>query len=316
MPHTPGLLNYHHLYYFFVIAREGSISRASQILHLSQPGLSQQLRALELSLGLGLFDRDGRSLRLTDSGRLVYRHAEKIFAAGEDLLEALRSRNAVDKAHLRLGSSDSVPKRTAQQLLEGARLRGAGLVTLSEGSPEALFADLAEGRCDLVLSHAAPSGEAARRLESRLLSSETVGVWGAARFLMHRAGFPTSLDGAPIILPSQQPRVTAALQDWLGQHGAHCRTVAETQDTEVLVLLALSGHGVIPATRAAVPPHAEGNALFLLGTVPGLREEIWISHVKDAPQGTPAQRTFSEFSIVPYASSDTSKTSMDAIDFP
>ena len=140
---TMEWLNYHHLLYFWTVAREGSIARACESLHLSQPTISAQLRALETALGVKLFERRGRGLVLTETGRLVYRYAEEIFSVGRELQDTLKGRAVGLPPRLAVGIVDAMPKRVAYHLLEPAlRLPEPVRLTCSEGKPEALLAEL------------------------------------------------------------------------------------------------------------------------------------------------------------------------------
>ena len=148
-------LNYHHLLYFYTVAREGSVTKAASVLRLAQPTLSGQIRKLEDSLDEKLFVRDGRNLALTETGRLVFRYAEEIFSTGEEMMDALRGRPTNRPAKLLVGVADVVPKLISYRLLQTAlELDDPVQLVLHEGKTEDLLAGLSTQQFDMVL----PSG--------------------------------------------------------------------------------------------------------------------------------------------------------------
>lgn len=247
-------LNYHHLYYFWTVAREGSIAEASKKLRLSQPTISVQLKRLEESLNEKLFERTGRRLVLTDVGRVVYRYAEDIFSLGREMTETIRSQTPAKGTRLRVGVSDAVPKLVTQKLLEPI-LGEDSHVTLvcTEDKPERLMTDLGAHHLDLVICDAPmPPGSRVRAYNHFLGESAVMlmAVPTLARKL--KKGFPQSLDGAPFILPGQQSAVRRELEQWFSSVEVQPRVVAEVDDSALAKLLADNGHGVmaLPAILA------------------------------------------------------------------
>ncbi len=159
-------LNYHHLMYFWVVAREGSIARATEHLQLTQPTISAQLRLLERSLGSKLFDRRGRRLVLTDTGQAVYRYAEEIFPLGRELLNTVRGAGSDQPPRFAVGILDSMPKLTTYRLLEPAlQLAPPHRLMVRIGKIDRLLADLAVHSLDLVLTdHSISPSQKVRRL--------------------------------------------------------------------------------------------------------------------------------------------------------
>lgn len=174
------VLNYHHLRYFWAVVREGGITRASERLHVSQPAISAQLRELERNLGTRLYSRSGRSIVLTDVGRLTFQYAEQIFGIGKELVEVVTGRSAPRPRALSIGIVDAVPKLIVYRLLEPAlRLKPAVRVVCVEGKPDRLLAELAMHHLDLVLSDAPAPAATKVRAYSHLLGESGVGLWAS-----------------------------------------------------------------------------------------------------------------------------------------
>ncbi len=192
-------LNYHHLLYFWTVAREGSIVRACAQLHLTQPTISGQLRTLEKSLGARLFDHVGRQLVLTETGRMVYRYAEEIFALGRELQDTLDGRPAGRPLRLVVGVAESLPKLIVYRLIEPAlHLPEAVQIVCEPGNPEDLLAQLALHTLDVVLTDAPVSPATKIRAFNHLLGECGVALFGTAALVAkYKRGFPQSLNGAP-----------------------------------------------------------------------------------------------------------------------
>ena len=206
-------LNYHHLHYFWVVSREGTITKAAEVLHLTQPTISEQLKTFEASLGEDLFDRSGRRLALTDTGRLVYRYADEIFSLGQELQDTLAGRPSGRPTKLRVGFSDVVPKLVLHRLIEPAlRMREPAVqVVCREDKTERLLAELSVSDLDLVIADAPLAGQARVRAFNHLLGECGVTFFATAKHTRgHRREFPASLDGAPLLLPTENTAVAVA----------------------------------------------------------------------------------------------------------
>lgn len=245
-------LNYHHLRYFWAAAREGGVTRASERLHISQPAVSAQIRSLEQALGEKLLRRSGRSIALTETGRVVYRYADEIFGLGGELMETLKGRPTGRPARLTAGIANVVPKLIAYRLLEPAlRLSEPVRVHCLEDRPERLLAELAIHRLDLVLADA-PLGPAAKvKAYSHLLGECGVSIFGAeALAKTHRRGFPGSLDGAPFLLPTSDATLRSLLNQWFEARRIRPRIVGEFEDSALLKVFGQSGAGLFAAPSA------------------------------------------------------------------
>jgi LysR family transcriptional regulator, transcriptional activator of nhaA len=274
---APSTLNYHHLLYFWAIAKEGSLRRASEVLHVSQPSISAQLKQLEESLGAALFTRTTRRLILTDTGQTVLQYAEEIFSLGRELLTAVRQEPGQRPLRLHVGVADSVPKIVArQQLTPVFKLGRSVRVIAREGSLEELITQLAGHKLDVVLADE-PSTSALRvkTFNQRVSTSDVVIC--AAPLLAKRLAkdFPRSLDGAPAILPVAEMSLRRQLEHWFESRRVQPRVVAEVEDTALLTDLGAQGLGFVPVYSAVLDEIARSSRLQTIGIAKGLRMEIF-----------------------------------------
>ncbi|NVB85754.1 MAG: LysR family transcriptional regulator [Kofleriaceae bacterium] len=264
-------LNFHHLRYFWVVAHEGSVSKAAKKLRVTQPTISGQLADLQDSLGEPLFRRAGRNLELTEMGERALRIADEIFALGDQLLDTLRGQATDRPQRLAVGISDAVPKQVASRILEPALAARVQLVC-REGPPARLVADLAARALDVVISDA-PSSESGAH--AHLLGESSVSVWGVRRLATEmRVGFPRSLDGAPFLLPGASTAFRRELDEWFLAHKIKPRVVAEVEDAALLSVLAESGAGLY-ATPDVVIDAAKPRGVDRAGPVKTLRARYY-----------------------------------------
>lgn len=269
-------LNYHHLLYFRTVVREGGVARAAERLRLAQPTVSGQLRLLEQSVGQPLFERQGRRLVLTETGRMVHGYAEGIFALGEELASALRERPTGQPLRLRVGVVDSVPKRVAFRLLRAViALQPSPRLEVREGAHDRLLAGLAAHDHDVVLSDAPAQATASVRAFSHLLG-ETEVAWCATTALArrHRRGFPRSLEGAPVVLPAAGTALRRSLDAWFEREGIHPLVVAEVDDSALAEVLGGEGLGLLPVAAVIAPEVRRQHGLVAVAPVPGVHERF------------------------------------------
>jgi LysR family transcriptional activator of nhaA len=248
-PRTMEWLNYHHLLYFYTVAKEGSVARAAQVLRLAQPTLSGQIRKLEHVLDERLFERRGRNLVLTEMGRVAYRYAEEIFAIGGELMDTMRGRPTSRPPRLLVGIADVVPKLVVHRLISASRLAEQGVqLVLREGKQDELLAALAAQSFDLVISDAPLPGHVKVRAFNHLLGESSVTFFAApALAKRHRARFPHSLDGAPMLLPTESSALRRALEKWFSEIDVRPRVVAEIEDSALLKVFGQHGAGIFAA---------------------------------------------------------------------
>lgn len=270
-------LNYHHLLYFYTVAREGSVTRASKALRLAQPTLSGQIRKLEESLGEKLFAREGRGLALTEVGRIVYRYADEIFALGREMQDALRGRPTNRPARLLVGISDAVPKLVCHRLLKTALgLDDPVELILHEGKTDDLIAALALQEYDMVLTDA-PLGRTVRvKAFNHPLGGCGVGFFGEPSLARrHRRGFPQSLDGAPMLLPTTNTSLRHSLDAWFDAVDVRPAPVAEIEDAALMKVFGQHGTGIFAAPIVVADEIRETHGVHLVGRTEEVREAFY-----------------------------------------
>jgi LysR family transcriptional activator of nhaA len=268
-------LNYHHLFYFWTVVREGGVSKASKVLRLAQPTVSGQIKALENAFGEKLFQRQGRSLVLTDVGQVVFRYADEIFSLGRELQDTLKGRPVARPRRLVVGVSDSLEKRVTHRLLAPAlELDEPVHLVVQEARPERLVAELAAHGLDLVLSDTpAPSPV---RAYSHLLGECGVGLF--ARPALARKlgpGFPRSMDGVPLLTAADGAALQRSLAHWFDTRGIRPRVVGEFQDSALMESFGEAGVGVFPAPDAVESEVRAAFGVERVGSVDGVRERYW-----------------------------------------
>jgi LysR family transcriptional activator of nhaA len=271
-------LNYHHLLYFWTVAREGSISKASRKLRLAQPTISKQIRTLEENLGQQLLIRQGRGLVLTPTGEAVASYADEIFALGRELMTSVGGGLSDSPRRLNVGVTDAVPKLVARELLKPA-LNGEFRVRLMvrEGKLDPLVSELAAHRLDMVLSdyrHRTPS--TIRIFHHRL--GECGVTFFAAPNLAKRikAGFPAALDGAPALLPADNTALRGSLEAWFASRGVRPSIVAEFEDAALLKVFGSQGHGFFALPSVAVKEVCESHRVQVIGEAAECRESLFV----------------------------------------
>jgi LysR family transcriptional regulator, transcriptional activator of nhaA len=269
-------LNFHHLRYFWLVAREGSVTRAAKRLRVTQPTVSEQIQALEGSLDAKLFRREGRMLALTETGRSVLRHADEIFALGQNLLDSVHGRATSRTKRLTVGVADAVPKVVAYRILEPAFRTGSEVrLVCHEDTPEKLIARLVEGEVDIVISDAASTMTGAN-VFNHLLGECGVSVFANARLTKKlRPGFPRSLEGAPMLLPTSRAALRRQIDQWLHERGVAPEVIGEFQDAALLSVFAQAGAGVFVAPDAIASETALQHGLRRVGRMKPLRERFY-----------------------------------------
>ena len=277
-----GWLNYHHLLYFWTVARTGSITKASAELRLAPPTISAQIHSLEDTLGEKLFSRSGRNLVLTEMGRMVFRYAEEIFSLGRELLDAVKDRPTGRPLRLVVGVADVLPKLIAFRLLEPAlHLREPVRIICREDKPERLLAELAVHELDVVLSDAPIGSGVSVRAFSHLLGETAITFFGvpklAARF---RRRFPRSLDGAPLLLPSYDTAIRRDLDQWFDSQEIRPAVVGEFDDYALLRVFAEAGVGIFPAPSVVEQQIRRQYGLERIGRAQGVRARYYAISVE------------------------------------
>lgn len=271
------MLNYKHLHYFWVVAQEGSITRAAERLDVAVQTISGQLALLEKQLGKALFNSQGRGLALSEAGRQALGYADQIFQIGNALVDALQRDDSERTLRLRAGISDGIPKILAHDLLSSAT-RGSDDIRLicDEGEFETLLADLALHRLDVVLTdRPAPVGGNLKVFNIKLGDYAT-GLFASTELAKrHGTNFPQSLDGAPLLVPTRHHALRGRIDRWLERSGIRPKIVGEFEDSALLTTFGRSGLGIFPAPLALAGAVARQLDAQPLGEMQGVVEQIY-----------------------------------------
>jgi LysR family transcriptional regulator, transcriptional activator of nhaA len=275
-------LNYHHLLYFWTVAREGGLVPAGKVLRLSHPTLSAQIHALEDALGEKLFVRVGRKLTLTETGRVVYRYAEDIFTLGREMVDTVKGRESGKPLRLNVGIADVVPKLVVRSLLQPAlALPDRVRLVCYEDTYDKLLADLALHMLDIVISDApVPPGSSVRAF-NHMLGDTGVSFFATKEIAKtYKRKFPSSLEGAPLLLPLEGMLLRRSLNQWFDKHGIKPQVIAEFEDSALLKVFGADGVGIFPAPTVMEREVARQYGVQVLGRAPEVREQFYAISVE------------------------------------
>jgi LysR family transcriptional activator of nhaA len=270
-------LNYHHLRYFWAVAREGSVTSAAETMQVSQPTVSAQIRKLERSLGHALFDRGGRSLTLTPEGKVVFDYAEEIFRLGDELEDTVQGRLEGRPMRLVVGLAATIPNLVAFHLLEAAfALDDPVRVVVRENRTDQLLAGLATHDVDLVLADMPIPPNVGVRAFEHALGSSTVDILGPP-LMAHRLrdGFPGSLRGQPFLLPTEGYTLRRSLDDWFGRVSVRPSVFGEIEDNDLINVFAEAGAGLFAAPSIIVDDIRVRYAVEVVGRAEGVHESFY-----------------------------------------
>lgn len=267
-------INYHHLFYFKTIAEEGSVSKAATKLRIGQPTLSAQLKQFEDNIGVQLFERQHKKLLLTEQGKVALDYSQNIFKMGSEMYEVLHDRLKPLRPSLHLGALDSVPKQLVLQLVKHAFKISPCQVTISEGNSDQLLRELSSHRMDLMVSNFLPAGVDAKGLSSRAITKKNVAFYGASKFRSLRKGFPKSISGQAVILPTYDSKLRYDIDHWAKVHGIELNIIVEGQDIATKKLMAIDGMGLLPTATHTVTRQMLLGELIEIGQMQGVHEEL------------------------------------------
>lgn len=275
-------LNYHHLLYFWTVAKEGGVSAAAEALHVSQPTVSAQLRTLERALGQKLFERHGRSLKLSTRGEAVFRYADEIFSLGRELLQTVKGEPHAAPRRFRVGVSDALPKLTTYRLLEPALvMQPAFRLHVRIDKTERLLGELAIHALDLVVADAPMTPSLRVRAFNHLLGETSVSIFGTAHLARAvRRGFPGSLHGAPMLLPTSNTAVRQSLDQWFDVHDIEPHVVGEVEDMAMLQTLGEHGLGLFAAPSVVRTEICRRYHVVCVGELEKVREKFYAISVE------------------------------------
>jgi LysR family transcriptional regulator, transcriptional activator of nhaA len=275
-------LNYHHLLYFWTVAKEGSIARASEKLSLTQATISAQISVFEKSLGEKLFNRVGRRLVLTETGRVAFRYADEIFTLGREFMDTLKGRPTGQPLRFRVGIADVLPKLIAQRLLEPAFHIAQPLrVMCHEGKTESLLAQLILHELDLVMTDSGLGSGVKVRTFNHLLGECGLSVFATPKLAaQYRSDFPRSLDGAPFLLPTDNTAMRRALNQWFDNEKIQPIIVGEFEDMALLNVFGQLGRGLFAVPSAIDDEVQKQYGVRLVGRLRDVRERFYAISVE------------------------------------
>ncbi|MBK8207700.1 MAG: transcriptional activator NhaR [Planctomycetes bacterium] len=271
-------LNYHHFLYFWVVAKEGTIVKAGEVLKLAHPTISGQIHRLERSLGTKLFQRRGRRLELTESGQVAFRYAEEIFSLGRDFVDTIQGHASSKALRLLVGVAEVLPASLVRLFLEPAFSLGHDIqmIVRADSSVDEFLADLALHRIDVVISDGpAPAGIAVRAFSHLLGECDTTFFAVPAIANKLRRGFPQSLDRAPVLMPGARSAVRRALDEWFSANGLRPRIVAECDEGSLLQDLGMAGKGVFTAPKVIEAEVKRQYAVAVVGRSSEVRRQFY-----------------------------------------
>lgn len=269
-------LNYHHLYYFWRIAKLGSISAASQQLRLSQSTLSEQLRELENTFEKSLFERAGKRLELTEAGKIALEYAENIFTAGDELMDRLRNSGTLaHRRQFRLGALTALSKHLQMELVKPLLSQPEIHLIVLEASMPSLLRELNEHRLDLIISNTPARTDLEPQLQNQHLGKLPVVLVGAPHFEKYRRRFPHGLQGAPMHLPTHTSRIRTDLALYFDRHKIEPHVQSEIEDMSLLRLFALDGTGMVAVPQVVVQPELDSGKLKIIHSFADISENVF-----------------------------------------
>ena len=290
-------LNYHHLYYFKVIATTGSIAKASEVLLVGQPALSSQLKQLEHSLNQKLFERKNKGLHLTEAGRVALEYAETIFKKGEEFLQVFNEQNLSSKTIYKVGVVASAPKILAGSLMQMAKKFGKdNLISMREDPPEELIKKISAHELDIALTNNLSSIRGDDLIVKKI-GEDNVSIFGSKKFSKLKTNFPKSINGKDFILPTMHSKLRYDLEHTFRAMGVKYKLVAEVQDSSVKKALAMDGVGLISLPDFACKSYVKEKKLYKLGSLEDVVEEYWIVAKKRTIKSPITEKLLKEFKM-------------------
>ena len=268
-------LNFHHLFYFWRVAKLGHLTRAAEELHTSQSALSAQIRRLEDRIGEDLFMRAGRRLLLTDTGQLVLAYAENIFGLGQEMLGRLQGRSA-GVTRLRVGSVATLSRNYQENWIRPLLADPQVVLTLESGLLEGLVARLVAHQLDVVLANETVPADPDRPLHCRFLGSQAISLVGpAAQWAGRTLRIPDELDGLELVLPGPRHALRAQFDALCAAAGVAPRLRAEVDDMAMLRLIARDSGWLTVLPEVVVQDELRSGVLVTVGRSSALQERFY-----------------------------------------
>lgn len=269
--------NFHHLYYFYKVAEEGSISKAAKTLRLSQPTLSLQLKQIEDYFGIKLFDREGKRLQLTGEGNFVLSYAKSIFDMGRELYDGLNDRSRRGYLKVQIGVTGSVPKSISHAVLNFLLDAGNTFISVHELGYKELLDQLRVHNLDMILSTAAYQGPAEDGIQSFVLAQLPIAFCANKQWAKSIRKVPQDLHDKPMLLTTSQHQIYQQLREYFLTHKIKPRVIAEIQDAELVRRLVIEGKGIAPLNLYTIHKAPAKESIHILGSKPlaGIHETIY-----------------------------------------
>ena len=268
-------LNFHHLHYFWAVAREGHLTRAAGQLNVSQSALSAQIKQLEGQFGQALFTRQGRALELTEAGRVALAYADTIFAAGNELMATLRDGQRLERQVLRVGAVATLSRNFQENFVRPLLQRADVELVLQSGSMTELLARLSVHTMDVVLSNSPVQADANHPWRCRRIARQPVSLVGRPRAAGQAFRYPQELEEVPLLLPGRDNEIRAGFDLMCEQAGLRCRVLAEVDDMAMMRLLARDTDAVALLPAVVVRDELLGGVLQEYAVVPHLFESFY-----------------------------------------
>lgn len=277
-------LNYHHLLYFWAVAKEGNLTRAAHSLHVSQSALSVQIRQLEAQLGQALFNREGRILSLTEAGRIALGYAEQIFETGAELVATLKDGRRRERQVLRIGAVATLSRNFQESFVKPLLARPDVELVLQSGGLSDLLIRLGTHNLDLVLSNRPVQGDSERAWRCRRIARQQVSLIGPPRRKRKAIRFPDDIAGFSLLLPSTNSDIRTAFDALCEQLDIRFQIRAEVDDMAMLRVLALDTDAVALIPSVVVRNELRDGRLQEYCVVPNLYENFYAITVKRSYQ--------------------------------
>ncbi len=264
-------LNYHHLRYFWVAAKEGGLTRAAAKLHVSQSSICTQIQALESAMGEKLLRRLGQGLALTEAGQQAFSFAEEIFGLGEDLMNTMNQRPTTRPLRVNIGIVDSLPKLVSYEIIKPIFSLGQPVQAVClENKTADLLAQLAIYRLDIVLTDEPAPSALPLKTYNHLLGESDVTFCAERKLAVKlRRQFPCSLHHQPMLLPTSGTALRRTLEKWFQEQGIQPRVVAEFDDAALMKVAAEDGLGCFPLPTVAVDEAVARYGFQIVGKAKG-----------------------------------------------
>jgi LysR family transcriptional regulator, transcriptional activator of nhaA len=275
-------MNLKHLYYFWKVAKHGGVVRAAEAIHISPQTLSGQVKLLEERVGTALFKRQGRTLELTEAGKLALEYADEMFTLGEELDQVLRQYPQGRAIEFRVGVSDALPKSMAYRLLRPAiKLDEPVRIVCREWRLDRLLAELALHRLDLVISDTPAPANIEVKTYSHKLGESGVTFMAHPKLAKESSlPFPKSLEQLPLLLPGEDSAIRKAVNEWLDQQKLNVLVVGEFDDAALMAAFGQERVGVFPIPSAVVDEYSEQGAFVQIGSADAIRIKYYALTIK------------------------------------